>query len=532
VRPNPDDPTGQSMMRRIPDVLDCWFESGSMPFAQVHYPFENTEWFESHFPGDFIVEYIGQTRGWFYTLHVLATALFDRPAFETCLVHGVLVGDDGQKLSKRLGNYPDPVDVFDTVGSDAMRWALLSSTVLRGGDMQVDRRPMEEAVRHVLMPIWNAWYFLSLYANAAGVKGTVVTSADHVLDRYALAKVRKLVDDVTGRMEANDLAGACWAILGFIDSLNNWYIRRSRDRFWAGDPDAVNTLHTVLAALCRVSAPLLPLTTEAIYRDLVGADSVHLERWPTSDELPLDADDQLVASMDAARDVASAASSIRKANRLANRQPLRRLTVASPTAESLRSFVRLIEDEANVKTVELTTDVSAAGEFVLQVMPAVLGPRVGKDVQQIIAAVKAGNWSRNGDEVVVAGRVLQRDEYTLRLVPRDEGSSAALSGNAGVVALDLTITPELAAEGLARQIVRGVNEARRKEGLQVTDRIHLVLDPEHHADVRSAIARHKEYIAAETLAVDVVIADKRLADAHRLELSDGRSVYAGLSVRR
>src|SRR4029079_755683 len=199
TRPNPDDPTGKSTMRRIEDVLDVWFDSGSMPYGQVHYPFENRKWFdgderlreeqtdgderlreaqtdgderlrEAHVPGDFIVEYIGQTRGWFYTLHVLATALFDKPAFSTCLVHGILVGDDGQKLSKRLGNYPDPVDVFDTVGSDAMRWALLSSTVLRGGDMQVDRRSMEEAVRHVLMPIWNAWYFLSLYANAAGTR--------------------------------------------------------------------------------------------------------------------------------------------------------------------------------------------------------------------------------------------------------------------------------------------------------------------------------------------------------------------------
>jgi isoleucyl-tRNA synthetase len=531
VRPNPDDPTGRSMMRRIPDVLDCWFESGSMPFAQVHYPFENTDWFESHFPGDFIVEYIGQTRGWFYTLHVLATALFDTPAFETCLVHGILVGDDGQKLSKRLGNYPDPVDVFDTVGSDAMRWALLSSSVLRGGDMQVDRRPMEEAVRQVLMPIWNAWYFLSLYANAGGGHGRLITQADHVLDRYALAKVRQLADDVTTRLGTNDLSGACGAVLGFLDSLNNWYIRRSRDRFWSGDTDAVNTLHTVLAILCRVAAPLLPFTTEAVYRELTGAESVHLESWPSSDELPVDADVELVAAMDATREVCSAASSIRKARGLATRQPLARLTVASPSAGSLAAYAELIQDEANVKHVELTTDVAGAGEFVLQIVPAVLGPRVGRDVQGIIGAVKAGDWTRSGDDVVVAGRTLEADEYKLRLVPRDETSSAALPGNTGVVALDLTITPELAAEGTARAIVRGVNEARRKEGLHVSDRIHLVLDPEHHADVRAAIERHKQYIGDETLAVDVVIADTRVADGHRLELADGRAVYAGLSAR-
>ncbi|MEY2402511.1 MAG: isoleucyl-tRNA synthetase [Acidimicrobiaceae bacterium] len=531
VRPNPDDPTGTAMMRRIPDVLDCWFESGSMPFAQVHYPFENTDWFESHFPGDFIVEYIGQTRGWFYTLHVLATALFDKPAFSTCVVHGVLLGDDGQKLSKRLRNYPDPSEVFDTAGSDAMRWAMLSSAALRGGDIAVDRRTMDESVRHVLMPIWNAWYFLSLYANAGGVKGRIIRRADNVLDRYALAKVRQLADDVTARMDVYDLSGACASVLAFLDSLNNWYIRRSRDRFWAGDPDAVNTLHTVLSALCRVMAPLLPITADAVYRDLEGAESVHLERWPTSDELTLDTDPDLVATMDAAREVCSAAASIRKTHGLANRQPLARLTVASPSADSLRTFAGLIQDEANVKSLELTTDVAAVGDFVLQVVPAVLGPRVGKDVQQIIAAVRAGDWSRDGDRIVVAGRELKNDEYTLRLVPRDADSAAPLPGNVGVVALDMTITPELAAEGIARTIVRGINEARRKDGLHVTDRIHLVLDPEHHDDVRAAIERHKSYIADETLAVDVVIADKRLVEAHRLELSDGRVVHAGLSVR-
>jgi isoleucyl-tRNA synthetase len=520
------------MMRRVPDVLDCWFESGSMPFAQVHYPFENNEWFDSHFPGDFIVEYIGQTRGWFYTLHVLATALFDKPAFSSCVVHGILLGDDGQKLSKRLGNYPDPGEVFDAAGSDAMRWAMLSSAVLRGGDIAVDRRTMDESVRHVLMPIWNAWYFLALYANAAGVKGTTIRRAEHVLDRYALAKVRQLNDDVTVKLDVYDLSGACASILGFLDSLNNWYIRRSRDRFWAGDPDAINTLHTVLSALCRIAAPLLPLTADAVYRDLTGADSVHLEHWLTSDELPVDADADLVATMDATRDVCSAASSIRKARGLPNRQPLARLTVASPDAESLRTFAALIGDEANVKDVVLTSDVSAAGDFVLQVVPSVLGPRVGKDVQQIIGAVKAGDWSRDGDTVVVAGRQLQPDEYTLRLVPRDEASAAPLPGNVGVVALDLTITPELAQEGVARTIVRGVNEARRKEGLHVTDRIHLVLWPEDHHDLRAAIEKHKSYIGGETLAVDVVLADTRPVDAHRLELSDGRAVYAGLSVRK
>jgi isoleucyl-tRNA synthetase len=380
------------------------------------------------------------------------------------------------------------------------------------------------------MPVWNSWYFLALYANAAGVKGKTITNAEHVLDRYALAKLRQLVDDVTGRLDAYDLAGACWSILGFIDSLNNWYIRRSRDRFWAGDPDAVDTLHTVLATLCRVAAPLLPLTTDAVYRDLTGEESVHLDHWPTSDELLVDADAELVASMDKVRTVASAASSIRKAQGIPTRQPLAQLLVAAPDVDALRPYTSLLQDEANVKSVELTTDIGTAGEFVLQLVPAVLGPRVGKDVQTLIGAVKVGDWSRHGDRVLVAGREMQPDEYTLRLVPRDE-TAAALPGNVGIVSLDVAITPDLAAEGLARAIVRGVNEARRKAGLHVTDRIHLVLDPEHHDDVRAAIERHKDYIGAETLALTVVLADERLTEAHRLELSDGRAVYASVTVR-
>ena len=242
-------------MRRIEDVLDCWFESGSMPFAQVHYPFENAEWFESHFPGDFIVEYIGQTRGWFYTLHVLATALFDRPAFETCVVHGVLLGDDGQKLSKRLRNYPDPVEVFDTIGADAMRWALLSSAALRGGDMVVDRRPMEEAVRQVLLPIWNAWYFLTLYANADGRAGArrrrppSTCSTATPWPRRASSS-----SEVTARMDAYDLSGACARVLG-LPRLAEQLVHPPLAATASGPATrrAVDTLHTV--SRCCAGSP-------------------------------------------------------------------------------------------------------------------------------------------------------------------------------------------------------------------------------------------------------------------------------------
>ena len=527
TRPNPDDPTGQSTMRRVEDVLDCWFESGSMPFAQFHYPFENRDWFDEHFPADFICEYIGQTRGWFYTLHVLATALFDRPAFSTCVAHGVLLGDDGRKLSKRLANYPDPVEVFDEFGADAMRWGLLSSAGLRGQDLVVDRKLVSDPIRQVLNPIWNAWYFFSLYANTEGHAATSRVDAAGVLDRYVLAKTRRMVEDVTARMDAYDLSGACAAIVAFLEALNNWYIRRSRDRFWQGDQDAFDTLYTVLGVLCRTAAPLLPLTTEAVYRGLTGRRSVHLEDWPSADELP--ADDELVASMDLAREVCSAALSVRKEGKWRVRLPLPSLTVAAPGSAGLGAFTSLIADEVNVKNVVLTEDVAAVAVPELSLNMSVLGPRLGPDTQKVLRAVREGQWSRASDGTVSVGdRALAEDEYTLKLVPSAPGTSRSLADNAGVVVLDTNVTPELEAEGLARDIVRLVQSARKDSGLHVADRIHLVLDPGHHDDVRAVLVQHGEYVKDETLARELLV-DGPITEARRGELPDGRVVHIGLS---
>ena len=242
-----------------------------MPFAQVHYPFENADWFEHHYPGDFIVEYIGQTRGWFYTMHVLATALFDRPAFRNCVSHGILLGSDGRKMSKSLRNYPDVYQVFDAYGSDAMRWMLMSSPVLRGGDMAVTEAGIRDAVRQVLLPLWNVWYFFSLYANADGYDGAArAPTPTHLLDRYVLAKTRRAGRRRSrAQMDAYDISGACATVRSYLDALTNWYVRRSRDRFWSGDADAFDTLYTVLETLCRVVAPLAPLTARG---DLARAD--------------------------------------------------------------------------------------------------------------------------------------------------------------------------------------------------------------------------------------------------------------------
>ncbi|HUP86136.1 MAG TPA: isoleucine--tRNA ligase [Acidimicrobiales bacterium] len=525
TRPNPDDPTGRSTMRRIEEVLDCWFESGAMPFAQVHYPFENREWFEDHFPADFIVEYNNQTRGWFYTLIVLATALFDRPPFRNCIAHGVLLGDDGMKLSKSLKNYPDPNEVFDTFGADAMRWALLSSPVLRGGDLVVSRRNMTEAVRSVLNPVWNVYAGVFVqYANADGYRAKFRTDAPGVLDRYVLAKTRNLVEDVQERMDRYDVDGACASITTFLDALTNWYVRRSRDRIWAGDEDAFDTLYTVLVLLCRTAAPLLPLLTEAIHRGLTGERSVHLCDWPDASTLP--ADDALVDSMDRVREVCSAASSVRKAANLRVRLPISSVTVAAPGAASLEEFKALIAEEVNAKSVELTDDVATHGDLVLQVVPAVLGPRLGAAVQSVIKAVRAGQWTRDLDgNVVVGDHTLAEGEFSLRLEPKDDRTARALPGNDGLVLLDTTMTPELESEGLARDVLRLVNQARKEAALHVSDRVRVSLVVPD--DVWAAVDAHLDNLKSETLA-DEVMRVEQLSNGHRLELPDERHVHIGV----
>jgi isoleucyl-tRNA synthetase len=503
TRPNPDDPTGRSTMRRVPEVLDCWFESGSMPFAQVHYPFENTDWFEHHYPGDFIVEYAPQTRGWFYTLHVLATALFDRPAFRSCVCHGILLGDDGRKMSKSLRNYPDVYVMFDKYGADAMRWTLMSSPILRGGDALVSEGAIRDAVRHVLLPLWNVWYFFSLYANAEGYSASRRVDSEHLLDRYVLAKTGELVADVTRQMDAYDVSGACGSVRSYLDALTNWYVRRSRNRFWTGDHDAFDTLYTVLETLARVVAPLAPMTVEEIWRGLTGGRSVHLTDWPSASDFP--ADHELVASMDAVREVCSAALSLRKARGLRVRLPLPRLTVAAPDAARLRPFADLVADEVNVKEVVFASDLAEYCQQVLTVVPRALGPRVGGQVQQVIRAVKAGEWSLVDGQPVAAGVTLQPGEYELKLVAADPTQSASLPGDAGVVVLDTSVTPELAAEGLARDVVRVVQLARRDAGLDVADRVSLVV--EAPAEVIAAVEAHRDFVATETLATSVTTGD-------------------------
>ena len=501
TRPNPDDPTGRATMRRIPDIFDVWFDSGSMPYGQVHYPFENAEWFQTHFPGDFIVEYIGQTRGWFYTLHVLATALFDKPAFTTCVAHGIVLGNDGQKMSKSLRNYPDVTEVFDRDGSDAMRWFLMASPILRGGNLIVTEQGIRDGARQVLLPLWNAYSFLALYAPKIGEWRT---NSSHVLDRYILAKLARLRDVLTNALDVCDISGACEELRQFTEALTNWYVRRSRQRFWDEDPDAIDTLHTVLEVTARLAAPLLPLSTEVIWRGVTGERSVHLTDWPQAGVVP--ADPQLVADMDLVREVASAASSLRKAKKLRVRLPLPKLTVAVDNPKRLAPYTELIADELNVKNVELTDDIATHGRFELAVNARVAGPRLGKDVQAAIKAVKAGDAVVHSDGTLTAGpAVLQPEEYSSKLVAADPEYTAALPDGAGLVVLDGAVTPELEAEGWAKDRIRELQELRKSSGLDVSDRISVVMAvPQQRADWAQA---HRDLIAREILATSFEFGD-------------------------
>lgn len=503
TRPNPDDPTGKSTMRRVPEVLDCWFESGSMPFAQVHYPFENKEWFESHFPADFIVEYVAQTRGWFYTLVVLATALFDKPPFKNVICHGVVLDSEGAKLSKSLRNYPDPEEMFETVGSDALRWFLMSSPILRGGDLQIskDGKQMHEVVRLVLNPIWNAYYFFTLYANTDGIKAELRYDQEAVLDRYALSKTRAMVQDVQQRMDDYDLAGTCQVVKEYLDALNNWYIRRSRPRFWgeAGEADqksAYDTLYTCLVTLSRAVAPLLPLLSEKVYTGLTGEQSVHLADWPDASAMPYD--EALVAQMDRVRDGCSVGLALRENQKLRTRLPLPRVTLAGADASAMQPYVHLLQDELNIKDVAFADDLEAYGTFRLQVDAKALGPKLGKQMKGVLAATRSGHWQLDGDKAVAGGVTLEPSEFVLQLEPKEGFTAAALSTNDVVLVLDTEVTPELEQEGIARDFVRLVQQARKDAGLHVSDRITLVVAAEDAT--KAALEAHANYIQEQVLA--------------------------------
>ncbi|WP_029088804.1 isoleucine--tRNA ligase [Brevibacterium album] len=525
TRPNPDDPTGKSTMRRVPDILDVWFDSGSMPYGQVHYPFENADWFENHYPADFIVEYIGQTRGWFYTLHILAAALFEKPAFRDVICHGIVLGSDGQKMSKSLRNYPDVSEVFDRDGSDAMRWFLMSSPILRGGNLVVTEQGIRDGVRQVLLPLWNAWQFFATYANTAdgsagpgtGYEAKRSLESSQVLDRYLVAKTREFLDAYQAAMDSYDIWNACALTQSHLDMLTNWYVRRSRRRFWAGTEETHETFDvfaTAFEATITAIAPLLPFAAEEIFKSLTGRRSVHLEDFPDAAEFPADQD--LVDAMDFTRAVCSAGSALRKAKNLRVRLPLSELVLVTDLALG-EEFTAIIAEELNVKRVRVLPPAAAreAGfvfERRLTVNARAAGPRLGRDVQLAIRGSKTGDWSVDGEVVTAGGIVLAEGEYALEEIAESASDSQVLATvDGGFIALDTTVTDELAAEGTARDAVRAIQGVRKQLDLAVTDRISVTVWAGESA--LSALEAHRDLVAGETLTLQLTLAPAAEAPA-------------------
>lgn len=530
TRPCPD--CGMGTMRRIEDVLDCWFESGSMPYAQVHYPFENKEWFERNFPADFIVEYIAQTRGWFYTLIVLSTGLFDKTAFRNSICHGVVLDENGQKLSKRLRNYLPLDEVFDTLGSDTLRWFLMNNAILRGGNLQMDRegKAITQAQKDALAPLWNSYSFLVLYANIDGYRPAFSASSTNEMDVYILSKLSETLGEVTASMDAYDIPEACSRLSGFMEILTNWYIRRNRRRFWKSESDAdkrraYDTLFTALVTTAKMAAPLLSFTAEAVYKNLTGGRSVHLADWPVPTELVMK--EEILRRMDVVRRVCSLGHAVRNQARIRVRQPLPEAVIAGADALNAKGYEEIIADELNVKRVSFTDDVGAMGRQEIALDSRALGPRLGKKMKEVLAAVKAGQGVMQADGSLLAtGEVIQPGEFELRIFA-EEGHACMSDGDL-FVNIDLHITRALELEGLARDVIRLVQNARKEADLVPDERIRLGLTAE--GDLRDAVEAYAEFIKAEVLAEELSF--DGLGDPVYTETADVQGAALGIAVGR
>jgi len=507
-RPNPDDPTGKSMMIRVEYVFDCWFESGSMPYGQAHYPFENKDWFENNFPADFIVEYAAQTRGWFYTLMVLSTALFDRPPFLNCICHGIILDESGRKLSKRLNNYADPLDTFDQYGSDPLRFTMLSSGVTKGQELLIDKegKMVYDILRLNIKPIWNSYHFFTLYANTDDIDVETIYTGSQIIDIYILSKLKICIDQIKNSLDSYDTQNAYKNLTDFIEVLNNWYIRRSRNRFWKSEKDqnkqdAYNTLYTCLDHLSKAACSLLPNLFEEIWQGVNSFNysngrSVHLENFPDSSKIQVDYN--LVIVMDLVIDICSSALFIRNKKNIRIRQPLKSLNLIIEDAEKFRQFEDLIKEELNVKSIEYISDVKNHASTVLKINFQTLGKRIPEEIKNIIKASKEGMWKLNPDKTLtILNQTLFEDEYELTLISKNQDSSNNLKSGLGVVELDINIDEELYLEGLARDLIRHIQQARKDADFLISDRIDLEIITD--SKLKEAINIHKEFIEMQTL---------------------------------
>ena len=498
-------------MRRIDEVLDCWFESGSMPYAQEHFPFEgrgeNPD-APAGFPADFIAEGLDQTRGWFYTLTVLSSALFHCPAFRHCIVNGIVLAEDGKKMSKRLKNYPEPTEVAKRHGADAVRFALMSSPAVRGEDLRFSEKLIEETVRSVLLPLWNAYRLFVTYANAADFKPSLDFSlknaqSKHLLDRWILLKTQTLVNNMTSELDSYDLSATCAHLKDSIDDLTNWYVRLSRRRLAgkeSGDTseteqkEALDTLYRVLLANAQLLAPFCPFISEAIYMNLVSEEhgSIHFTDWPVQCELT-EEDHAIITKMDNTRSVVTLGLKLRTDAKLAVRTPLQSVTVALPPSESGQIVKELIQEELNVKQVIDIVDASAIADRILMIDARKAGPRFGGKVQELIKAGKAGNYEEKDGVISVMGEALKPEEASI-IYKSKEGKNVAADRGI-VVSLDTTLSEALTLEGQARELIHAIQVLRKDVGLEFTDTIKLIV-----TGAEKILAAHQELVLTETKA--------------------------------
>ena len=505
--------------RRTPEVLDCWFESGSMPYAQQHYPFERKDELNDFFPADFIAEGLDQTRGWFYTLMVLGTLIFNRSPYKNVVVNGLVLAEDGKKMSKHLKNYPDPMELVNECGADAVRLYMVNSPVVRAENLRFSAAGVKETVRSLLIPWWNAYSFFATYANADGFYEDNVSEPDsnNPLDRWIVSSLETLVASVADAMDNYDLQRGTRPFVDFIDSLTNWYIRRSRRRFWKSQNDsdklsAYRTLRYVLVQLCKVAAPYTPFIAEEIYLNLKGKDdpqSVHLCDFPKpragARELPLE------RMMENVRAVVSLGRQLRTEKDLKVRQPLNNVHVVcsdADTLESLRGGVDMIKDELNVKNVKFGSDETTLADISLKADFRKLGPKFGAKMKAAAAAIKAVGpeeaavFLKTGTLDLGDGMSISSDEVSIVRTPK--AGLAVASEGSFVTALDTELTPELVAEGLAREFTSHVQSLRKEAGLDVEDNIDIIFEAD--GEITSAVNTFSDYIKTETLAKSITAA--------------------------
>ena len=526
--------TCEGTMLRVPEVLDCWFESGAMPYAQIHYPFENKERFDRRFPADFIAEGLDQTRGWFYTLVVLATAIKDEAPFQNCIVTGMVLADDGRKMSKSLKNYPDPSHVIDEFGADALRAYLINSPIVRGEPLRFVESGVRDVVRTVLLPLWNSYSFFSTYAAADNLTANDLANAPALadrpeIDRWIISMLQSLIADVNEEMEAYKLYAVVPPIIGFVGHLTNWYIRRSRRRFWArrtedSDADklaAFATLHEVLSTFARVAAPILPFITEEIYRGLVVAvdpdapQSVHHTDYPVADTSAIDR--ELESAMADVRTIVTLGRGLRKKHDVRVRQPLHSVTVVTrsePTARAVRNHAGLIAEELNVQEVTVHEDEAGLVDLSAKADFRALGPRLGSDMKTVASGISELGHATigrllDGARVEVAGFSISADDLVIVREPRD--GTVVASDRHISVALDTAIDEELRIEGIARELINRIQNARRQLDLDVSDRITVDW---HSPDsvVAAAFRDHADLIAEEVLATGLAEAGPGTVD--------------------